>query len=48
MGVIIYETLASTANDDQAAKYLELAIRQSPTSLHLYDRLVRIYGRQRR
>jgi hypothetical protein len=44
----ILEELATTAPDSTAAEYLELAIRRSPGSVHLYDRLVKIYGRQRR
>lgn len=44
----IYEALASISEADSATKYLEQAIQESPTRLHLYDRLVRIYGRHRR
>jgi hypothetical protein len=44
----IYELLARKADDEQAAKYLQLAIQKSPGSLHLYDLLVRIYRKQRR
>jgi len=49
MSASILEELAKDANDnEQATIYLKHAIEQSPASLRLYDRLVRIYGRQRR
>lgn len=44
----IYQALAGASSNNMAATYLEAAIKISPTSIHLYDQLTRLYGSQRR